>query len=370
MARYKVTSLERATGKSNPAAQLGTTLHYALEHFTEPAYLATREWGWDRLFEGYHLGWADTFVGEAPKGTWWDDGMQILQKWYNRRDIASDILDVEVLSREVKKTFMVPYWIDGVRQEMPCNYIMDRFDKLDDHVYRVVDYKSQRAPLSPEDLHSKIQPRLYALAAQILHPDAEEIWVQFDFLRYERVATLFTRAENTATWHHIMAELQRIIDTPLENPPEVLNEGCRYCPRRFTCNTLQSDIRSGGVFSLSIDQLSDLYYQLKGQQDAIKSTLEDVELAMLAHANQEDVLEFDTENHRIKVTSQRRRVVDRQKAALILGTELMAEYGRLNVGDMDLLRKDPRVSPAQASMLDTAISWVISDPGVKVMKKT
>lgn len=370
MSRFKVTAMERGTGKGNEAAWLGTTLHYALEYFLEPEYVATMAWEWDRLLEGYMKGWQETFVGVPMSGEWWRDGLAILQKWYERPDILNDVLDNEILSREVKESFMIPYWVDGVRHELPCNYIIDRLDKLGDGIYRVVDYKSQRAPLKAEDLRHKIQPKLYALAVQIKYPDAKEIWVQFDFLRYERVGMLFTKQDNIDTWKHLMSEVQRIVDTPADEAKETLNEGCRYCPKKFTCSALRSNILAGGIFSLTVDQLAEAMYQLKGQMDAIKSTIDDVELAMMKHALEEDTTEFNLDRHKVTIAVSRRRVVNRDVMSAIIGPELMNEYGRLTVGDVEALRKDPRLNQAQLSLLETAISYKQGDPYVKVMKKT
>jgi hypothetical protein len=370
LALFKATNFERGTGGGSPPAQLGTALHAALEHFTEPDYLVTRAWEWSRLKEGFVKGWDLAFPGQPPAGPWWEDGLKILDGWYNRRDIASDILDVEVVSREVKHSFPVPYRIDGVKYEVPFNFIIDRLDRLDDGVYRVVDYKSQRSPLSPSDLHSKIQPRAYALAVQIQYPDAKEIWVQFDFLRYERVATVFSRADQVETWKHICKQVQRIVDTPDDAVPETLNESCRYCIRRFTCSTFQRNVSAGGIEALSIEQLADLHYRIKGQMDAAKQTIDDIEMALLRHAVEEDQTDFDLQDHKIKVMSKSRRSIDRERISMILGPDLMREYGRINVGDLDKLYADPRLNVAQKSLLDTAVTREQGEPTVKVMKKT
>jgi hypothetical protein len=370
MARYKASMLDKGSGFGHPAAMLGTVLHGALEAFTDPDYVKTGNWEWDHLYECYLNSWRAVF-GEDMKSDWFSDGRMILQKWYNRSDQQSDIQDVDIISREVKKNFLVPY-VDSVgeKQTTPCNYIIDRLDQLDEDVFRVVDYKSQRQPLNPGDLKSKMQARLYALAIQIEYPAAKEIWVQFDFLRYDRVAVLFSRDDNAETWRHIKRELQKIIDTPENDPPETLNSECKYCVRKFTCKALQSNIRVGGIFSLGMDELAVIYDQMKGQVEGIKSVLDDIELQLLRHAEAEDMLEWETPTHRMKVTAGKRRKINRTLMAQILGPELMAEYGRLLVGDIDLLRKDPRLNPAQLSMLDTAIEFEFSDPSIKVMKKT
>jgi hypothetical protein len=370
LARWKASSFDRGTGFANPAAKLGTTLHAALEAYTSPKMIQDDIWDVTILLEFYHIAFLQVWGAEEALD-WYKQGKEILLKWHDRPDMYSDIHDVKIISREIKNTFDVPYIdpADGAKKVVPCNYIIDRLDEIDDGCYRVVDYKSQRSPLTPEQLKAKMQPRLYALAIQIEYPQAKEIWVQFDFLRYDRVGIMFNRQDNIDTWNMIKKALQRIVDTPESNVPETLNDDCRYCPRKFTCQTLQRNIMVGGLFSLDIDQLASLYYQAKGQADALKSAAEEIEQALLAHAANTDQLEFDTEGFGVKVKAFSRRVVDRDMIAKILGPEIMKEYGRINVGDLDAIRKDPRVSSVQASMLDKAVSKVTSEPSISVMKK-
>lgn len=370
LAGWKASSFDRGSGFGSPPAMLGTALHATLEAYTAPEELQKREWDFARLYELYITAFRDTW-GPDYDQEWFDQGVEILRNWYSRPDQAIDLWDVDILSREVKESFPVPYTdpSDGSKKSVPFNYIIDRLDQLDDHEYRVVDYKSQRVPLNPDELKLKIQPRAYALAVQIKYPDAEKIWVQYDFLRYDRVGTLFTRQDQIETWAYIKEQLQRIVDTPDQNVPETLNEGCRYCVRRITCNTVQSNMRVGGIFSVPVEKLVKYYYEQKGQLEAIKANLEDIEAEVFRHMSELDMMEMDTDEAKVKITSRKSRVVDRDVASRILGPELMSQYGRLNVSDMDALRRDPRLSPAQASLLDTAISFKYSDPSLKIIKK-
>lgn len=373
LAQWKATSFERGSGIGNPAAMLGSTLHLALENYTAPEILAKRDWDFSVLYQMYLDAFKEIW-GTFPANSeqWFQEGLEIIRKWYERPDQASDLWDVDIISREVKKSFDVPYIdpTDGTKKFVPFNYIIDRLDKLDEGEYRVVDYKSQRVPLQPDELKFKIQPRAYALAVQIAYPDAVKIWVQYDFLRYDRVGTLFTRDDQVETWANIKQMLQRIVDTPANNAPETLNEGCRYCVRRITCNTVQSNIRVGGIFAMSIEELVQKYYEIKSVLDANKMTLDDIDGAVMRHLAETDQTELDLPFAKVKVTSKRTRTVNRDLASQILGPELMAQYGRLNVSDIDALRKDPRMSPAQLSLLDTAISFKTSDPSLKIVRKS
>lgn len=373
LARYKATAIMRGASINNPAAMLGTTLHAALERFIEPAMISQGVWDWEFLLTLYTHSFQSVF-GSDEETRWFDDGKQVLWNWYNRGDQQSDLMEVEIVSREVKKNFEVPYYVveNGVevKKTVPLNYIMDRFDKLGPNRYRVVDYKSQRIPLSPDQLRRKIQAKVYALACQIEHPDAEEVWVQFDFLRYDRVGVRFTRADNADTWRAIKRAVQRIVDTDETDPPETLNENCRYCPAKFTCKTLQSNLRIGGVMSLDIDQLAALFHDLKAQNDALQQMQDEVEHMLLTHAHQLEALEFDTEKNLVEVKSKRRRKINRGKMAEILGPEIMSEYGRINVSDLDSLRSDRRLTPTQRSLIETAVEYEHTEPSIRVTKRS
>jgi hypothetical protein len=372
LARYKATAIQKGAGINNPAAMLGSTLHAALEKFVDPLMIKAGVWDWDFLLTLYTHAFQDIF-GSDEETRWFDDGKQILWNWFNRKDIQDDLREAEILSREVKENFPVPYKYEGNKYEVPLNYIMDRFDQLGPNEYRVVDYKSQRLPLKPDELRRKIQAKVYALACQIKYPNAEKIWVQFDFLRYDRVAVLFTRDDNITTWRSIKRAVQRIVDTPENDPlhpvPETLNENCRYCPRKYTCQTLQRNLRIGGVMGLEVDQLALIYHDLKSQLDGLKQMTDEVEGMLIKHAVENDILEWDGDLTSVTIKARTRRKINREKISEILGPQIMAEYGRINVSDLPDLRNDRRLTPTQRSLLETAVEHEPYEPQVRVTRR-
>ena len=131
-------------------------------------------------------------------------GWGFMKKWF----ACTSWDGFKVLMVEEKLNFPVPTGRlnpDGTKETIPFNFIFDRFDQMDEEgVFRVVDYKTLSQPLSPMDLHDKIQPRAYGLAAQILHPEATKIWVGFDMWRWESpIETFYTREDNIVTWNRI-----------------------------------------------------------------------------------------------------------------------------------------------------------------------
>lgn len=366
LARYKATAIDYAADENNPAAKLGTACHGAIEKYTDPILMNAKVWDWNFLIACYNASYQEVFGSDMEM---YRDGFDILRGWHNRTDQQSDIQDSTILSREVKESFMVPYVLDGVKKEVKLNYIIDRLDEIEPGVYRVVDYKSQRSPLSGSDMRSAIQPRIYALAIQIKYPNAREIHVQYDFLRYERVGIVFTREDNIKTWRWLMWAVQRIVNTPYDNPPETLNTNCKYCIRKISCKTLKSNVDAGGVYGYSFDELAVQYYDIKSKLDGLASAADQAEVQLLKYMSEFDVLELDTDQATVKVTSRKTRRVDRVRLESIVGPEILKDYPNAGVSDIDKIREDPRLSLSQASLMGAVIVYHRSDPTIKIVKK-
>jgi len=163
-ARFKAENLNRSPDIDNDAASLGTACHEVCELWVADGH--------------YLLNLAQSdierIIGELYEAAYWkvmadreryDEGLALCMKWVERQDWTGRT----VLTTEVKKYFEVPTSIGPI----PFNYIMDRMDRMDDGDIEVVDYKTVMAPVQPDDLKKRIQPRAYALAAQIEHPDAQ-----------------------------------------------------------------------------------------------------------------------------------------------------------------------------------------------------
>src|SRR5699024_4479079 len=111
--------------------------------------------------------------------------------------------------------------------------------------WEVVDYKTVRVPIQPDDLDTKIQARAYSLAIQIKHPEATKIKVTFDLLRHDPVSIEFTRDDNIAFWKFLVAETQRIVDLDEADVRPTLNPECGFCVKKYSCKLLQANIAGG-----------------------------------------------------------------------------------------------------------------------------
>lgn len=367
-ARYRAEFIERAPQFAGQAAGLGSALHNALEEFIGGVKIRRDTmWSIDVLLKMFDESFGKIF-GDLSKPEY-KDGRAILVKWFSRPYIFEDICGSETISLEHKDNFDVPVVIDGVKTTKPFTFIIDRLDKIGPGEYRVVDYKSQRVPVTAEDLYGKIQARAYALAVMIKYKDAEKIWVQFDLLRHEAVGAVFTRADNIDSWRMIKRAAQEIIDTPDDEVQERLNPECMYCIRKLTCETMKKNADNGGIMGLTLDDMALKFADVQAQLKALQYASGDLEKALLMHASENDILNFDTKWAKVKVSSSMRRSVDEDKVRKIVPPEVLMAYGnKTTMGAVDEMLNGDELTSGQKAALRALIIKKNGDLKVKVTK--
>lgn len=363
MARYHSENILRAERPPNSAASLGTTVHWALEMYVKAVYIdKTRPASLKALLELFRIGFATEFGTFDTDSDDYRDGVDMLERWYGRT--TSRLAQRTVLSCEVKTNFMIKTSVGDI----PFNYIWDRFDKLPgDEEYEVVDYKSIRMGFGPEELKNKIQARCYGLAAQIQRPTAKRIWVCFDLLRHDPVAVVFTRDQNIATWEYLKASAERIIAASPDDLLETLNPECKWCVRKLVCNALQSHIGGGGLLTIgpeSFDRRAEVAYQIQ----ALSQLAREMDEVILRHAEQEDQVEFETDNNRLSIGWSNRRSVDPERVLMVVGNELFQKYDGplMTYTTFSKLLKDKALDASTKEQLKNLVYNRRGEPTVKV----
>lgn len=346
MARYKAENIERAPrGSGGDAAMLGTSVHGALEQYVQMVYIdKTQQPDLQLLKVLYLKSYRDVFDTTDIETVWYTDGLQMIEDWFVRTVFEG----FDVISCEIKETFDVTVPdSSGTPVTVPFNYVWDRVDRMDNGAIRVVDYKSQRWAWSPDQLRKKPQARLYGLAAQIKWPDAEEIWVEFDFLRHGDLAVVgvrYTKEDNKATWLWLKSLLKRIVDIPDTQPYEELeriNDDCRWCVRKASCSALKRNADVGGTMGLPLPELIDRRAQADLQIKALKILLEESDRLIEAAAKNSDSMELRTDQTIVTFGQKNFRSVDADRVEKILGPDLWASYGTksITMGNIDALLK-------------------------------
>jgi hypothetical protein len=369
--RYVAENFRRGSNFQGSAANLGSALHGALEDFVRGVRI-TKHITWDEalLLELYREHYIK-ILGPDVNTDLYRDGHRLLIEWFNRSYTFDDIFGRRIISLEAKNFIEIPVLYQGGIHKLTLNYIMDRFDDLGDGAYAVVDYKSQRIPWTADELRDNIQARVYALVAQTLHPDAKRIWVEFDFLRHEKVGVVFTKEDNVATWKMLKVIAQQVIDTDENAAPERLNPECMFCVKKATCETLQKNTSVGGIMGLSLDEMATTYADVSAQLKALEGLKGELEKQLLLHAADTEQTEFETDGARVKVQSVKRRSVDPERLARIIGEERMAEISSptVSIADVDRLLKDPTLPEAAKAGIRTIITKKVGNPFVRVTRK-
>lgn len=386
MDRWNAEYMQRARGMGNSAADTGSAVHGGFEKYVEAVYInKTHKPNFELLNTFYQMSYVQVFGTTDMDTAEFKDGYELIKKWYARTDLSGR----QVVSVERRKQTPIPYnHPDGAVHScdicaphkskyapgtcfIPFTYIIDRLDLLDEGMYEVVDYKSQRIPFSPEEFEGKIQVRAYALMVQIEHPDAQRVKVTLDFLRHEPVSVWFTREDNIQFWKWLTTETQRIVDTkPIEIKP-TLNPECMYCVKKVTCKLIQSNIAVGGIHSLDPDEKVDLKFQLENQKKAIGYILQELDDSLLRLAAESETLDWDTTDgkYTASVTVGRRRAFDSNAAAQIMGPELFAQMGSMTLGNLEKIIKDTSVPKEVRDQLSQLIYKTNGNPGLKIKPK-
>lgn len=377
MARWKAEYFDRSRGFGGTAAMVGTSVHYALEKFVEAVYLKkTCKWIDVTQLEMFYMqGFMETFGHGDFKSEEYKDGWELCVRWHNRTDLT----DCTVIEVENKHQFPVPVTLpSGEKMEIPLSYIMDRMDVLsydengDAEVVRVVDYKTIRIPLDADEISRKPQAKIYSLMAQIRYPKAKRIWVVYDLVRHDTVGVAFDREDNIEHWRWLEREAQRIVDTPEDKTPETLNDECRFCVRKASCETLLANVQTGGIYSLEPDEIARLKLELENRIKGMKGLIAECDDQLLSQARNNDSIEWNAGAVDVEITASRRRVVkDPELLNKILGPDLVTRSGKIGVGEIDDLLKTPGLlTDEQKSQIKGLVEWEYGDlkPKVKVSK--
>lgn len=378
MARYFAENILRTERVVNLAADLGTAVHAALEWYVKAVYIdKTKPASLQALLLIYRMTFMATFGTVDPEQhDWYDEGLQMVKAWFARTDFSNRT----VISVETKHNFPIKTSLGDI----PFNYIWDRFDKIEglDEVYEVVDYKTIRKNLRPEDLRRKIQARLYGLAAQIQVPTAKKIWVRFDLLRHDSVATVFTREDNAATWRFAKALAEKIIATPEPGKllpdgtaapwQETLNPECNFCVRKASCRALKSNAVGGGLWSLeTTDQRINARAMLEFQRKGLDALIADLDEVLLKEISEQDLLEIESADYKAKATQSSRRQVDAERVQHLVGDALFHKYGgiKLNMTDFNKLLKDPAVDDSKKAQLKQLVYRAAGELKIQIEPK-
>jgi RecB family exonuclease len=115
---------------------------------------------------------------------------------------------------------------------------IDRVDRVDAETVEVLDYKTNRAIYTREELDSDLQLTVYAMAARQLWPWAKEVRLGFYLLRHGLRMMTERSEEQLEAARSYIATLGHQTENTAEYPAR-LQANCAYCDHGRQCSTYQ-----------------------------------------------------------------------------------------------------------------------------------
>jgi len=224
--KYKFQEIDRIKVPKAKEAVFGTVIHSVLKflHSKEPKFPTKEE-----MLSFYKEIWP-----QADKVKWLDDaeealfkkeGEQLLTEYYNRLDKSkSNVVDLET-------SFSVI--LDDTKESHIVKGKIDRIDKLDDGVFEIVDYKTNRKLPSQDSVDNNLQLSIYHLALISRWPNLkpEEVHLSLYFLKHnEKLSTRRSEKQLEETKQDILKAINDIKKSNFSPTPSPLCNSCGYRP--------------------------------------------------------------------------------------------------------------------------------------------
>jgi hypothetical protein len=371
-AKYRAHYIERVpeVGKKL-AADTGSVVHYAFEHFVDEVYLQKiTEWSnKNRLDDLLKEAYRSIFNSASFTSAEFKDAQKMSDDWYERTDLsASTVVSVE---RKVQ------YPLPATTGEIPLTFIIDRLDMVDNGdgtvEFHVVDYKSQRRNETFDDLENKLQAQIYALAIYLQYGQQytiSSVWVHLDLLRHSVIGVEFDWAACEEMWYWLIEQVDIIRGMPDNEAPEILGPGCSFCARKAACTSLQKSDAAGGIVgSTDLEALARKRVELWGQLGGLKKLVEEIDSTVAGIMNEQQLTRVPVGDYVAEFgTGAGTRQIDASRAAKILGPEIMANVASVGIGRVDELIEAGVLSEEQISQLKSITTMKYPAAGVKFKK--
>lgn len=356
-AEYEV----RSDFPGGDAANLGTACHGAMEEWVKNGYhareLSATQKGEliSKLFDRHY----DQLFSHEDRRS---EGRDLCAKWANRTDFSG----VEVLSTERKREIMLA----TKHGHVPFRFIMDLELRHPNGDIEIVDYKSVGRPIPVTELKNRLQARSYAAMAHLMYPDAPRIWVTFDLLRFDPIGVVFSRDECIETLNYLVRLAERILED--DDPKEVINNECRFCIRKNSCQKIRNYEIAKDANSPTADLSSQAkaYLELQQAKGVIDSLMAELEMHMTNNATAmledgENSITTD-DGFVVTISQSRRRVVDHDALLQILQPEQIARMASVSVTKLDEFLESEDVDRESASKIRQAVRWTYGKASLKV----
>ena len=327
------------------AAINGTNVHQALEDWVNEG---NTQFG--RLMQLYDRACKNNPVDFDV----YEDGQQMLRRWFNIRGMSRP----RVIGCEVPMgSHDAPYI---TRNNVPIFGYIDLIVEENDGTIHLIDYKTQRAPMSKAEASNNLQAGIYFVWARENYPDAP-LKFSFDLTRYGVVSTQWSdeRIEKFSEW----LKLRFDYISELENPKPTIGDGCKWCPYMSICPAAKRLTREGlwdQVVKPEMPEEQDEVIDELQKIKAVESMLRRKKSQIEKHLKQDvfgwnthpDDCKIQTEDWDVHWDEQERKEYSMHELVDILPPRVIATISK--VVNSDLERVLPILTPEQADAVQSA----------------
>jgi RecB family exonuclease len=275
-------------------ARLGGNIHNALEEWRRPQPSGkVRRPRLDKLLELYDIECGKQEIDFDL----YQDGKVMLTRWFQKRGTAKiDVLHVEQQFGSHKAPHILS---NGV----PVFGFIDLTLAVGDDVIELVDYKTQRAPITQAEADSNIQAGIYLAVASEIWPD-KELRFTFDLTRYGTVTTVWPQSKIDSFKDWLLTKWEWI--QSIEEPRATIGPACKWCAFHEICPKAQKLVQSGSwdliVNENPIDQdEDDMLDQLQAIK-AAKAILDKKKKQIEDHIKNEWFDQYAPPEERVRIT--------------------------------------------------------------------
>ena len=327
------------------AAINGTNVHQALEDWVNEGSTA-----FGRLMQLY-----DRACKNNPVDfDFYEDGQRMLRRWFNIRGMSRP----KVIGCEVPMgAHDAPYM---TANNTPIFGYIDLIVEENDGTVHLIDYKTQRAPMSQAEADNNLQAGIYFVWARENYPDAP-LKFSFDLTRYGTVSTQWSdeRIAEFSKW--LKGRFDYIRE--LENPKPTIGEGCKWCPYMDICPAAKR-ITKDGLWDHVVkpdmpEDQNEIIDELQNIK-AVESMLRRKKSAIEKHLKTDvfgwdehpDNCRIQTDNFDVHWDEQERKEYSLHQLVDILPPKVIATIAKVNNGALE--RVLPVLTPEQADAVQSA----------------
>jgi len=131
---------------------------------------------------------------------------------------------------------------------------MDKVLELNDESLLVVDYKTSKYFLTPDELKADIQLSIYDLVASLKFPDYKRIILSLDYLRGEPVYTYRTVKERKTFAKYLLAVHNEMLKLEEKDAKPTINDMCNWCDFKDSCSAYKDSVVKKSIFKKNLNE--------------------------------------------------------------------------------------------------------------------